>query len=268
MLWKSLICAERLQHTHTLRWTSLNCQLSTVLVCFISCLRLNGLKSRQHNQSLCWRRDIHCWANWDPPGQMWWWQACPGPQCSKHLSISILSFSFSPSRWLRYFHQSFLREWLTNAVPTTEPTPAMVAALSSSGNLFSKLKYKQRGGKTAHRATPPTLHSVFTGPFFSPLPRYLFQATCPCKISGFSKSFLTIWLRWPLLQVEDLSNEKKIRRRRNFSPSLRLGQLFHVPFVQRSSYIFTNCLVRWWCTDDYTLPMMHWCWYTDDMHWC
>merc|ERR1711974_44952 len=93
--------------------------------------------------------------------------------------------------WLRYFHQSFLREWLTNAVPTTEPppAPALVQALStnsqdlppdflSSGHLFSNLKYegksgdeKPRRGQMADRATPPTLHSVFSGPFSSPLPR-------------------------------------------------------------------------------------------------
>ena len=124
---------------------------------------------------------------------------------------------FSSHSWLRYFHQSFLREWLTNAVPTTEPPPAMLAALStnnnrdmpvspellSSGNLFSNLKFEGSAGekprgRLVHRATPPTLHSVFTGPFFSPLPRYFYLSENAQQPQTY------------FLQVEDLSNEEEV----------------------------------------------------------
>ena len=138
-----------------------------------------------------------------------------------NFDLFTLSFwVFSSHSWLRYFHQSFLREWLTNAVPTTEPPPAMLAALStnnnnrdmpvspellSSGNLFSNLKFEGSAGekprgRLVHRATPPTLHSVFTGPFFSPLPRYFYLS----KNSQQPQTYF--------LQVEDLSNEEEVSK--------------------------------------------------------
>ena len=33
---------------------------------------------RHQNESLCCPEDTQYSANWDQPGQIWWWQACPG----------------------------------------------------------------------------------------------------------------------------------------------------------------------------------------------
>ena len=83
-----------------------------------------------------------------------------------------------------------------------------------------------------------------------------------CKISlGFLTS---TGLRSYMFQVEDLSDEKDLRRRRDFSPSLTLGQL--CKFASLSSYIFTPWL--WSIVDDYTLTIMYWQWSLMLIYWC